>query len=208
MSFHDILFPIKIARGAIGGPMRNTQIFTNNNGREERNLIYKNSRRKWLIASSGMAIDDLQQIINFFEARNGRAFAFRFRDPIDNKSCSVSMAISPFDQEIAIGNGQNTNFQLVKNYGDVKNKFIRKIELPIFETVKIAINHQEITNQEFSVNYQTGQIVFNIAPPNNSIISAGFGFDNKVRFDIDFLELSLDSNITGRINDVELIEVL
>lgn len=208
MSFHNILFPIKIANGAIGGPMRNTQIFTNKSGREERNLIHKNSRRKWLIASSNMQINDLQEIISFFEGRNGRAYSFRFRDPIDNKSCPMLDVISPFDQEIGIGDGVKTDFQLVKIYGDFENKFIRKIQLPIFGSVQIAINNQIITDENYDINYETGIIIFNAAPPLNSLISAGFGFDCKVRFDIDFLELNLETNKSGRINDIELIEVL
>ena len=36
-AFHEVVFPLSIARGAIGGPERRTEIVTLANGREERN---------------------------------------------------------------------------------------------------------------------------------------------------------------------------
>lgn len=208
MGFHNILFPIKMARGAIGGPIRNTQIFSRANGAETRNIVSNSSRRKWNIASSGAKLDDLQELIAFFEARFGKTYAFRFFDPIDNKSCLASNEISALDQIIGHGDAINKQFQLVKNYGDGANNYQRKIQLPVLNSVKIAINDQLIAASNYVINYQTGIVDFINPPPNQAIIKAGFAFDCKVRFDIDFLELSLESANTGRINDIELLEVL
>jgi uncharacterized protein (TIGR02217 family) len=208
MAFHNILFAPKLARGAIGGPMRNTKIAANQNGNEVRNIIGKNSRRRFNIATRGAHIDELVEIIDFFEARMGQAYAFRFKDPMDNKSCRPSQSPSAFDQQIGIGDGIKKTFQLVKKYGDAQNYYLRPIILPQNNSVLIALGANIAPINSYFVNYETGQIYFEIPPANGTIIKAGFMFDIMVRFGNDNLELALDGNISGRIGDIELLEVL
>lgn len=206
--FHDILFPIKIARGAVGGPARNTSVKTNTSGKETRNSGLYNSRRQYDISSKGSSLDELAQITSFFEARRGRLFAFRFKDPMDNTSCQPSGIPSAMDQEIGIGDGVKTSFQLVKRYGDDKGEYVRRITKPALNTIMVAVAGVLKSNSDYSVDYQTGIVTFNVAPANGTIISAGFEFDIPVRFDNDQLDFSLDGFGAGHLSTISLIEVL
>lgn len=207
-SFHDISFPAKIARGAVGGPHRQTSVQTRANGIEARNIALLHSRRRWEIATAGSSLDELHELLNFFEARMGRAYAFRFCDPLDCKSCLPSATPNFANQAIGIGNGTATIFQLTKKYGDNINEYVRPIKLPILGSVQIGVAGVLRAANTFSVNYQTGEVTFNAAPASGAIISAGFLFDNMVRFDNDALEMAMDSASTGRINSIALVEVI
>lgn len=206
--FHDISLPAKIARGAIGGPHRQTSVQTRANGIEARNVALQHSRRRWEIATAGSPLDELHQLLNFFEARMGRAYAFRFCDPLDCKSCLPSASPNFTNQAIGNGNGTATVFQLTKKYGDNINEYSRPIKLPILGSVQIGVAGVLREANKYSVNYQNGEVTFNSAPANDAIISAGFMFDNMVRFDNDALEMAMDSASTGRINSIALVEVI
>lgn len=203
MSFHNVNFPSKLALGAIGGPVRNVNISQRNNGHESRNLAQYHSKRRFLIATPLMNINEGHELLAFFEARFGKAYSFRFKDPFDNKSCVPEFAISAQDQQIGIGNGAKTQFQLVKNYGDYQ----RPIVLPKTHNVQIAIDGALIASNFYSVA-EDGIVTLQTAPSNNAIITAGFEFDCKVRFEIENLEMVMEAKNTVRFNSIDLIEVL
>lgn len=203
MSFHEVSFPSKLALGAIGGPIRNVNISQRSNGFESRNLAQYHSKRRFLIATPAMNINEGHDLLAFFEARFGKAYSFRFRDPFDHKSCAPELPINAQDQQIGIGNGLKTQFQLVKNYGEYQ----RAIVLPKAQSVQVAINGVQIASNLFLVA-ENGLVIFQTAPPNNAIIKAGFEFDCKTRFDIENLEMVMEAKNTVRFNTIELIEVL
>ncbi|MGB7288463.1 MAG: TIGR02217 family protein, partial [Salaquimonas sp.] len=97
-SFHETRFPTDIALGATGGPQRRTEIVTLGSGREQRNARWANSRRRYNAGYGVKTLDDIAEVIAFFEERRGRLFGFRFKDPVDHKSCSPKSEISPIDQ--------------------------------------------------------------------------------------------------------------
>lgn len=208
MSFHDILFPMRLARGAIGGPLRRTNIYQRKNGQEVRIANNSKSLRQWQISSKNSNLDDLAFIVAFFEARMGKLYSFRFNDPFDNKSCAPSLTPTAFDQKIGTGDGVKKDFQLIKNYGDSANNYARIIDKPILNSVLVAIGNTQALSSAFSVNYQTGIVSFLTAPAAGQAISAGFKFDTKVRFDNEQLELSLDGQGSGHIADIILKEVI
>ena len=207
MSFHDVSFPMRIARGAIGGPVRRTNIATRKNGKEIRINSNANSLRHWQISSKNADLNDLAEVVNFYEARMGRLYPFRFRDPFDNKSCAPNNALNKNDQKIGVGDGANKSFQLVKNYGDAANIYARKITKPVLGSVLIAIDGV-LKTDGFAIDYLTGIINFTNAPNAGQIITAGFEFDCVVRFDNEQLELSLDGQTNGHIADILINEVL
>jgi uncharacterized protein (TIGR02217 family) len=207
MSFHDVTFPMRIARGAIGGPVRRTNIATRKNGKETRIATNANSLRRWQIASKNADLNDLATVVDFYEGRLGRLYTFRFRDPFDNKSCAPNNVPTETDQKIGVGDDANKVFQLVKNYGDAANYYARKITKPVLNTVLIAIDGT-LKPTGFVVDYSTGIINFTIAPSAGQIITAGFEFDCMARFDNEQLELSLDGQSNGHIADILINEVL
>lgn len=137
--FHEVSFPIHLALGAVGGPERRTEIVTLASGTEVRNAKWSRSRRRWDVGSAITRLADVQALLNFFEARQGRLYGFRFRDPLDHSSALPGLTLSPSDQVIATGDGAATDFQLVKDYGGV----VRDIRKPIPGTVRIALDGVE-----------------------------------------------------------------
>jgi len=206
--FHNVSFPLPLAFGASGGPSRRTEITQLANGAEQRNTPHAQSRRKYNAGAGVKTIDELHDLIKFFEARFGQLHSFRFRDPLDFKSCKPSKSITPTDQIIGTGDGERKNFQLIKSYHDEAGQYERRITKPISETANIAIDGSEITGSDVTINALTGEVIFNAAPPPQSVIMAGYEFDVPVRFDTDYLDLALEAFGAGQAINIPLIEVL
>jgi uncharacterized protein (TIGR02217 family) len=205
MSFHEVRFPTGIARGATGGPQRLTEIVTLSSGHEERNTRWAQSRRRYNAGLGVRSVDDLHQVLTFFEARRGRLHAFRWKDHADFKSCPPSQAVSALDQQIGTGDGSTTGFQLIKNYADVAGDYQRIISKPVTGSVMVAVNG--VVDASVIIDDVTGIVTFQTAPASGATISAGFEFDVPVRFDTDRLEINLSHFEAGQIPDVPVVEV-
>jgi len=105
MAFHEIQFPIDISLGATGGPERRTEIVTLGSGREERNTRWAHSRRRYNAGYGVKNLDQIHQVIRFFEEQRGRLHGFRWRDPVDHKSCQPSSVPTSQDQVVGVGDG-------------------------------------------------------------------------------------------------------
>ena len=208
ISFHNVNFPFSLAFGASGGLSREVDITQLASGAEHRNTPHRRSRRKYNTGAGIKTIDELYDLIMFFEARFGQLHSFRFRDPLEFKSCKPSEDLSVTDQIIGTGDGQAVSFQLIKSYSDEYASYERIITKPVFGSMKIAINGAEVLPSNYTVNILTGEVVFNTPPLAESIISAGFEFDVPVRFDIDTLDISLEAFGAGQAVNIPLIEVL
>lgn len=195
-SFHEVSFPLPLAFGASGGPIRQTEIITLANGHEQRNTAQANSRRRYDAGVGVKSLEDLQTLIAFFEARRGQLFGFRFHDPMDYKA----------DSEIGIGDGQTKQFQLTKTYMDGAGSWQRIITKPKPGSLVITLGTTLTTG--YNLDASTGKIMFNTAPANGVVVSAKFEFDVPVRFDTDMLTTSLESFGAGGAVHVPLIEVL
>lgn len=203
-AFHEVSLPLPFALGASGGPERRVDIVTLGSGRETRNTPWAHSRRRYDIGGAVRTLDELHDLIAFFEARRGKLHGFRFRDPFDFKTCAPSTAIAPTDQVIGAGDGAATEFQLVKAYGE----YARPILKPVAESVRIAVDGDELSTGDFIVDQTTGIVTLDVAPAVGAVITAGYTFDTPVRFDIDRLELSLDGFGAGRALAVPLMEIM
>jgi uncharacterized protein (TIGR02217 family) len=203
-SFHEIRFPFAVAIGAVGGPQRRTEIVTLVSGREERNSPWADSVRRWDAGPGVKSLDDLHALIAFFEARRGRLHGFRFRDPIDNRSCTPSLVPDALDQVIGTGDGVATAFQLVKRYASGAQSWTRTIHKPVEGTVAVAVDGVEAG---IAVDHATGLVSFAAAPAEGAAITAGFAFDCPVRFDTDRLDIALDAIGAGAAPSVPLVEL-
>lgn len=207
-AFHDIRLPLKLARGAVGGPERQTDVVGLANGREVRLASLANSRRRWELAGALRSLDELALLTAFFEARLGRLHAFRFRDPADHKSCAPSAVPGPGDQLLGTGDGSRTGFALVKHYGDAAGTHARPIRLPDPASVRILVGTAELAASGFSVAVPAGTVTLAVPPPAGVPVKAGFVFDVPVRFDTDRLDVALDAFDAGRLVSVPLVEVV
>jgi uncharacterized protein (TIGR02217 family) len=210
MSFHDVRFPTAISRNAQGGPERRTDVVVLGSGYEERNSRWADSRRSYNAGYGVKSLDDLHQIIAFFEERRGRLHAFRWRDPLDWKSCAPNAAPSPLDQSIGTGDGTTATFQLRKTYGSAFAPWARDIQKPAADTVKLAVGGSEsVAGTDFTVDTSTGIVTFLAGhiPAGGQSITAGFEFDVPVRFDTDKLEINLSGFTSGAIPNIPIVEV-
>lgn len=205
--FHNIRFPLALAFGASGGPSRISEITQLASGGERRNTPHANSRRRYNAGAGIKTLDELHELISFFEARMGQLHSFRFRDPLDFKSCKPSESPSATDQIIGIGYGEAAQFQLVKIYEDEAGRYDRDITKPVPGSLVMAFNGNDISPDEFTLNALTGQVTFNAPPSLGTVLSAGFEFDVQVRFDTDQLDLALEAFGAGQAANIALIEV-
>jgi len=206
--FHNIRFPLSLGFGASGGPSRRIDITQLASGAEHRNAAHANSRRRYNAGAGVKSVDELYDLIEFFEARFGQLHSFRFRDPVDYKSSKPDEDISPTNQTIGTGDGETQSFHLIKTYSDTAGEYKRRITKPVLETVKIALNGTEIPASEFSVDELKGVVIFTVPPPPEASVTAGFEFDVPVRFDTEHLDVSLEAFGAGQAINIPLIEVL
>lgn len=186
---------------------RRTEIVTLGSGFEERNTRWAHSRRQYDAGQGVRRLDDLHQIIDFFEERRGMLYGFRWHDRIDHKSCAPTKAISATDQEIGEGDGETTAFQLVKTYGSVHAPYNRDITKPVEGTVQVALDGVVQARELYSVDSTSGHVVFVTAPDVGANVSAGFEFDVAVRFGVDRLEFNLSTFNAGDIPSIPLLEI-
>lgn len=208
MAFHEIRFPLEIAFGATGGPERRTEIVTLGSGREERNSPWAASRRRYNAGYGLRSLDDIHEVIAFFEARHGRLHGFRWRDRADWKSCAPGGTPAAADQTIGTGDGTRTGFQLAKTYASGGASCSRVIAKPVAGTVRVAVNGAGKTEgADFTLDAASGLVTFTAPPPEGALVTAGFEFDVPVRFDTDFLEINLGSFEAGSIPNIPVIEL-
>ncbi len=209
MSFHEVLFPVDIALNSEGGPTRRTDIVALVSGHEERNSPWAGSRRSFNAGYGVKSIADIENVIAFFEARHGRLYGFRFRDPFDFKSCALAQPPAPDDQLIGTGDGSETGFQLVKRYVSGGASYGRPVKKPVAGSVLVAVDGVEQTEgADFTVDETSGAVTFAAPPGAGLSVTAGFLFDCPVRFDTDELRINLAAFEAGDIPSIPLIEVL
>lgn len=197
ISFTETRFPEDIAYGSSGGPEFSTDVVILASGHEQRNANWQAARARYNVAHGVKTQAQLDALIAFFRARQGRAVGFRFKDWADYKATG---------QAIGTGNGSVTTFQLVKTYVSGGITSTRTITKPVSGTVKIYVNAVEQTSG-VSVNTATGIVTFTVAPANGAAISADFEFDVPVRFDTDRLSATLDAYGVHSWQDIPLVEV-
>ena len=210
MSFHDVRFPTEISLGAQGGPERRTEVVVLGSGYEERNSRWADSRRAYNAGYGVRSIDDLHDVVGFFEERRGRLYGFRWRDHTDWKSCAPGKVTEAADQPIGTGDGTTGSFQLVKTYGSAFAPWVRTITKPVAGSVKVAVNGTPQTEQtDYVVDTLTGTVFFQPGsiPDNGAAIAAGFEFDVPVRFDSDQLEINLQGFQAGAIPSIPIVEI-
>lgn len=209
MAFHDIRFPTTISRASSGGPERRTEIVVLGSGAEERNTRWADSRRSYNAGYGVKSLDDLHAVVAFFEERRGRLHGFRWRDPLDFKSCAPERTPSPLDQTLGIGDGVRTDFDLVKTYGSAHAPYRRRITKPIRNSVIVAVDGIIEPSETHTVDHATGTVTFlaGHAPHASAVVSSGFLFDVPVRFDTDKLDVNLSGFASGAIPSIPLVEI-
>ncbi len=204
-SFDDVQFPLAIGQGASVSPGFSTNIVTTISGHETRNSDWADARLEFDVGPGIRSEEELRTLIAFFRARRGAAKAFRFRDPYDYSSNDMVGEPTPADQLLGKGDGQQTEYRLVKNYGDPDEESQQRlITRPDPESLQVAVDGQLTGGWSLS---PTGVIAFDSPPGEGSDITAGFLFDVPVRFASDQLTVNHATFLAGDIPEVLLVEV-
>lgn len=193
--FIDINFPEDIAYGAVGGPEFFTEVVSSSSGFEKRNINWREPRNKYNLAPAIKTSEQLDSLIAFFRIMMGRAHAFRFKDWAD---------FNLKNQIVAVGNGVETKFQLIKKYNYGSMQVTRKITKPILNTLKILCGEKET---KVNLDPNTGLFTFENPPEQNMRISASCEFDVPVRFDCDYLATTIENYGVYSHHEIPLIEV-
>jgi len=204
IAFHEVALPEQFARAVRGGPVDATAIIAFGGGRETRVQAQRALRRRYEIAAGALDPDAAYELLTFYEARRGRMFGFRLRDPMDHRSCAPLAEPSPGDQTIAVGDGGATTFALLKTYADAGGAAVRRICKPVASSVRVSVDGVEIAAAEFTCDAATGRVTFARPPQAGARVCAGFLFDAPVRFDMDRLDLALVGD--ARAGPIALIE--
>lgn len=208
MSFHEIRFPAALSFGSSGGPERRTEIVTLANGHEERNTPWQHSRRRYDAGVALRSLSDIQAVLDFFEARQGQLYGFRWKDWADYKSGSADRDVDPGDQQIGVGDGVQDAYQLVKHYTSGDASYARPITKPVAGSVQVAIGGvPQQDTIDFTVDTATGVITFTHPPDEQAEITAGYEFDIPVRFDTAQIVTSVANFNAGEVPNVPVIEV-
>src|SRR5690606_19429468 len=135
-AFHEVRLPARLAFGSVCGVERRTEIVTLASGHERRSTPWAHGRRRHLIGAGLRSLEDAAALTAFFEARRGRLHGFRFLDPTDHRSSPPGCEPGPLDQVLGHGDGERTQFQLTKAYGEA----VRPIAKPEAGSVRLAVD--------------------------------------------------------------------
>ncbi len=193
--FHDVRFPLHLAFGTRGGPVRSVDILQMANGTETRNARGRHSRRQYNAVAGLKSRKQATELLEFFESRFGPLYGFRFRDPLDYQA----------EETLGLGDGQRTEFALTKTYGTAPHIYLRRITKPVSGSVGVRVDGVETA---VLVDHSQGLIQFQMAPAHGSLITASFEFDVPVRFASESLDIVLDDFGSAQIQDIPLIEIL
>lgn len=210
MSFHEVRFPTQISLGATGGPERRTDVVALGSGFEERNSRWADSRRFYNAGYGVKTLDQVHEVIAFFEERRGRLYGFRWKDHADWRSRPPEQSPTALDQLIGTGDGVTATFQLRKRYGSAYAPWWRRIVKPVAGSVLVAVAGVQSTEGiDFLVDPSSGVVAFlpGHIPPDGAAVTAGFAFDVPVRFDTDKLEISLSGFRHGAVPSIPLVEI-
>jgi hypothetical protein len=213
MAFDETRFPTAEDYGFRGGPRFKTTLFIAKSGYEQRVANWSATKGMWTVGLGARQISDLQELRDFFYARNGRSRGFRFRDW--NDYCSDMAGLQAYNlangttyggqgsqidtlppasqltaQYIGTGSGGgSTDYQIIKTYTDLTD-FVK----PIYKPVSVARVYYDdvLQGSGWSVDYTDGTLTLNPDAGGGVDVTMDYYFDLPVRFDTDFMEAEIE----------------
>lgn len=190
-----------------GGPEFKTRLRVLMNGRERRNADWSQAKHRYTLPFLNLRADSYRAVRQMFEVCMGMLNAFLYQDPLDNQATN---------EVFATGDGVQTSFQLTKFSqidGVTYQRMIFALYVPgndgdaVNSTVTVTVNG---TPTAVTVDYDRGMVSFAAPPSNGTILRWSGSFAIWVRFNQDWLPMSIDNKGDGdffRNGAIELIEV-
>lgn len=216
MTFYNAVLPGFISQGSEAAPQSLVDIARGPTGYEQRKSKRSRRLRRFNLVKNIRSINDIYDILQLFEVMNGPEHSFAVKNELDFKSCAPGTSVTMLDALIGVGNGSNLVFQLKKQYKVTQVDLTviaidRTVYLPVSGTVLIAVDGMLKTEAvDYVVNYTTGVVTFvaGHAPANGKNVTAGFEFNEKVRFDTNDLSQQMEFFKVGSASSIPLIEVI
>lgn len=181
--------------------MYKTQVFTSHRGYEKRNIDWSQPMMEFNAAYGIRTDSQILDVINFFNARQGRLFGFRFKN-----WCNYNIKDAP----IATGDGFSKRLPIYKFYGFSGThhyKRLRKIVRGSVQGVQVGIDPVE-EGSDFRIDYDAGEIVFNEPVGYGVLVRAvNLEFDEPVHFTEDSVENVIDQYNNNSLSRLDLISV-
>lgn len=210
---NDFIFPTGISAGSSGGPRWAAEVTVTDGGHEYRNQPWSYPLHDYDAAYGVKEVPDLEQLQAAFNVARGMFNAFRYRDPLDWKSCARD-GTPAYDDQVLLASaaGGETTVQLIKNYVVGGVTLPRKITRP-FGITMLGINGTELTEGvEYSIDKTTGlaDLTGGTAPHGalgaSDQVTGGFQFHVPVRFASNTLSVRLQEYTYGSAS-VPLVEI-
>lgn len=154
-------------------------------GQEERNANWSRSLQVITVTVGPRMEDEIQELLEFWQAVGGQFCGFRFKDYADFKSGRVGETPTRTDQPLVATTDSPQAYQLTKRYTAGARSQDRAIYKPVQGTILIADNGALKTEGvDYSIDYTTGLVDLAFTPA--GALTWGGEFDIPVRFASDF----------------------
>lgn len=178
-NFHEVRFPVDISYGSSGGPGFSTSVIDLASGHEQRNINWSMARAKYDAQYGVKTREQMEDVLDFFYARRGRAYGFRFKDWMD----------FTLDRQV-IGVADATNqLQVFKRYEPLTAHFYDRDILKIVPG-SVQVWSNDTLRSSLLVNTATG--IVNTTGFYGQTFEVACEFDVPVRFDSDDISITHD----------------
>lgn len=195
MAFDEVELPRTMAYGYSAGAKFSTNIVVTGGGHEKRNQNWAKSLHKFEVDVTQMQQTELDELVAFFLARNGKARGFRLYDWADH-TCVAS---------IGTGNGTTTTFQIVKRYTSGGREYVRPIYKPIASTTVVRVGNSGASVVTASIQ-SLGTVVI-AAPATGQAVNVSCEFDVPVRFDTDQMFVTIEAYEQNNWQGIAICEI-
>lgn len=219
-SFHDVQFPVDISYGSKGGPNFNTTVLTLASGFEKRNVNWSKLRCEYDVSYGIKELDQMQAALDFFIARMGKAYSFRFKDFLDFTIVS---------QPLFTGDGTKKSCYLYKSYASGPVSYTRQISKPVIGSMLLSVDgapwgYDPTLSLLNTFTYDNTGLITLCAPPRGPVTTIGTDgqpvtapgaqvtidyceFDVHVRFDTDKMDSQHDQWNMASWSSIPLVEI-
>lgn len=197
-SFHEVRFPEDISYGSSGGPGFNTTVIELASGAEQRNINWKEARATYDVSYGVKVREQMEDLLEFFYARRGKAYGFRFKDWMDYVLDRQPIGYTDDD-------GNISDLQVFKRYEPLSGfQFDRPLRKIVADTANIYVDG--IPYGAIGLDFNTGLINHGGFQP-NKLIEIECEFDVPVRFDVDDVKITHDDWEQMSWPSIELVEL-
>jgi uncharacterized protein (TIGR02217 family) len=191
-------------------PRWSTEIVQVDSGAEQVNQRWAHPLNRYTIPEAVRDMEIFNAVRDHWLVMRGPLHTFPWKDPLDFASVpldapNLTPVVSGLDQDLGVGDGFKTDFQIYKKYERGTQFYNRKISLPVLTSLIVMING--VATTAYTCSRPGGVISFAYAPAAGDVLTCGFLFDVEVRFEDD---ASFDGIIQtfglGGFADMTLIE--